>query len=146
MMAKPTGIRKRHARSCRSREGAACNCTGSFEASVWSQSDGQKIRQTFPTLAAAKGWRSDAVGDVRRGKMRMPTRQTLREAAELFLAGIDDGTIRTGQGRLYKPSTRRAYRHALEVHVLPELGASRLSEIRRVDVQDFGRSARRPRV
>jgi len=136
-MAKPTGIRKRHARSCRSREGAACNCTGSFEAFVWSQRDGQKIRRGFPTAAAAKAWRADASVALHRGTLRAPTRQTVREAAELFLTGIDDGTIRTRQGRLYKPSTRRAYRHALEAHLLPELGASRLSEIRRVDVQDF---------
>jgi integrase len=132
-----TGIRKRHSRTCRSRQAGTCNCAGSWEAAVYSAREDKKIRRTFPTEAAAKAWRSEASVALRKGTLRSPTRETLREAAERFLAGIDDGAIRTSQGRLYKPSTRRAYRHALEAHVLPELGGSRLSELRRGDVQDF---------
>jgi integrase len=132
-----TGIRKRHSRGCRSRQDGACNCTGSWEAAVYSARDDKKIRKSFSTEAAAKAWRSEANVALRKGTLKAPTRETLRDAAERFLAGIDDGTIRTRQGRLYKPSTRRAYRRSLEAHVLPELGGSRLSEIRRADVQDL---------
>jgi integrase len=132
-----TGIRKRHSRSCRSRQNGACNCSGSWEAAVYSAREDKKIRRTFPTEAAAKAWRSEASVALRNGTLKSPTQETLREAAERFLAGIDDGSIRTRQGRIYKPSTRRAYRHGLEAYVLPELGGARLSEIRRADVQDF---------
>jgi hypothetical protein len=141
MARKPTGIRRRHGRDCP--QTGSCSC--SWEAEVYDKRfvhpktgrRGTKIRKTFPTFAAAKGWRADATGALSRGTLKAPTRETLREVAERFLAGIDDGTIRTRQGRFYKPSTRRSYRHSLETHVLPELGGSRLSEIRRLEVQDL---------
>src|SRR5215208_3878422 len=65
----PTGIRVRHGRACASTNGRRCNCTPSYEASVYSARDGRKLRQTFPTLAAARAWRHDAAGAVRRGSL-----------------------------------------------------------------------------
>jgi len=137
MARRTTGIRKRHSRACRSRRDAACNCVGSWEAAVFSAREGKKLRRTFATEAAAKAWRSEASVALRKGTLKSPTRETLREAAERFLVGIDDGSIRTKQGQVYKPSVRRGYRYALENHVLPDLGGTRLSELRRADVQDL---------
>jgi integrase len=69
--------------------------------------------------------------------MRAPSRVTLREAAEAWLRGAEDGSVRTRSGDPYKPSAIRSYEAALRLRVLPELGAARLSDIRRVDVQDL---------
>jgi integrase len=136
-MALPTGIRLRHSRSCPSWVSEACTCRPSYEAAVWSARDGKKIRKTFPTLAAARGWRADAQVGLRKRTLRAPASTTLRQAADAWLAGARAGSIRTRSGDLYKPSASRSYDGALRRRVLPELGAARLSEIGRVDLQDF---------
>jgi integrase len=137
-MARPaTGIRVRHTRTCRERTGGNCNCSPSFEAWVYSRRDGGKIRKTFPTLAAAKGWRADATGSIRRGTMRAPTATTLQQAWDAWLAGAKDGSVRTRSGDVYKPSVIRGYETSMRLRVLDELGAVKLSDIARVDVQDL---------
>lgn len=63
----PTGIVARHSRQCRTREGGTCNCSPAYRAWVFDQSIrdendqrvGGKVMKTFPTLAAAKRWRTD---------------------------------------------------------------------------------------
>ena len=135
---KPTpGIVERHSRSCPSRNGGQCSkpCQPTFEAWVYSARDGKKIRRGFPTIGAAKGWRSDALSALRRGTLKAPTRRTLDEAAATWLEGAEAGAIRNRSGEAYKPSVLRGYRSDLERHVLPTLGALRLSELRRSDVQ-----------
>src|SRR5207249_4400491 len=89
-----TGIRKRHQRSCDQLDGR-CNCTPSYEAFVFSRRDGGKIRKTFPTQAAAKAWRADASGELRRGKLRPPVKVTVEQAADAWLVGARDGSIET---------------------------------------------------
>jgi integrase len=69
--------------------------------------------------------------------LRSPTKVTLREAAEAWLTGARDGSIRTRSGDPFKPSTIRGYDQALATRILPELGALRLSEIRRSHLQDI---------
>jgi hypothetical protein len=59
------GIRTRHGRSCRSRDGGRCNCSPSYEAWVYSKRDDKKIRKTFKSQAEAKAWRADAERAVR---------------------------------------------------------------------------------
>ena len=130
-----TGIRKRHSKGCRSRGGGRCNCDAGWEASVFSKRDGKKIRNTFPTKAAARTWRADAGSQLERGSLRAPTKTTLRETAEEWLRGAEAGEIRNNSGHPYKPSTLRGYRQALEDRVLPELGAAKLSEITTTDLQ-----------
>jgi len=61
------GIETRHTRACRSHVGARCNCTATYRAHVWSARDEKRIRKTFPTLAAAKAWRNDALVNSARG-------------------------------------------------------------------------------
>ena len=138
-MARATGITPRHGRACATRrdDRGPCNCHPSYEAWVWSKRDGKKIRRTFPTLAAAKGWRSDAASALRRGTLQAPTPTTLREAADALLAGMRDGTIRNRSGDTYKPSAIRGYEQALRARVLPELGAVKLADVRRSDLQDI---------
>jgi integrase len=134
-MSSTTGIEIRHARGCASRSGAKCNCEKTYQANVWSAREKKRIRKTFPSLAAAKGWRADAYGAVRRGTMRAPTSVRLQEAADAWVAGAKDGTIQTASGDHYKPSAIREYERALRNRILPELGPIRLSEIQRFDLQ-----------
>jgi integrase len=104
--AKPTqrteGVTVRHRQRCASREGGSFNCRPAYLAAVWSVRDGRRIWKTFPTLVAAKAWRADAQGAVRRGAMRAPTQASLREPAEAWLAGARVGSTRSGDR--YKPS------------------------------------------
>ena len=129
----PTGVRQRHGRGCK-RQGR-CKCP--WEAFVYSRRDGKKIRKTFPSMAAAVGWRQDAAGDVRRNKLRAPVPTTLMEAAAQWLEGAKAGVIRARGGHPYKPSAIRAYEAALRLRVLPELGRRKLSELTRNDLQDL---------
>jgi integrase len=69
--------------------------------------------------------------------MRAPTPVTLREAANAWLDGARSGAIRNRSGDRYKPSAIRSYEASLRLRVLPVLGDHRLSEIRRIDVQDL---------
>lgn len=133
------GIDVRHSRGCPSRHGGTCGkpCTPTYQAHVWSARESKRIRKTFPTLSAAKAWRGDAQGALRRGTMRAPTPTTLREAWITFHAGALDGTIRTRSGDQYKPSALRGYDAAMRVRILPDLGGLRLSDVRRTDVQDL---------
>jgi hypothetical protein len=62
-----------------------CNCEPTWEAWVWSPRDGRKIYRSFPTESAAKGWRADATGAVRRAGMRAPSPQTVAEATEAWI-------------------------------------------------------------
>ncbi|MFL5961023.1 MAG: tyrosine-type recombinase/integrase [Gaiellaceae bacterium] len=96
---------------------------------------GTKIRRSFPTHAAAKAWRADATVSVRRGAMVAASRVTVREAAEAFVDGARDGVVLTRNGKRYKPSAIRSYDRDLDRFVLPDLGALRLSDVRRRDVQ-----------
>jgi integrase len=110
--------------------------SGSWEAWVWSPREKKKIRKTFPTQAAAKGWRADAVGAVHRGTLSTPSRTTVREAGQALVDGMRSGEVRTRKGgRRYKPSAIRSYEGDLRKHVYEELGDYRLTELRRRDVQ-----------
>ena len=131
------GIVLRHSRSCPSRAGGRCAkpCSPRFEAWVWSPRDGRKIRKLFPTPAAAKGWRADAASAMRKGTLRAATRETLQAAATSFLEGAGSGAARTRGGRPYKPSSLRGYRADLDHYVLPDLGAVKLADIQRRDLQ-----------
>jgi integrase len=138
-MSATTGIQIRHGRGCPAADDkdARCRCKPSYRAEVYDRRAGQKIRKTFPTISAAKAWRSDSLGEVRRGQLRAAPPTTLRGAATAWLAGAEDGSIRTRSGDRYKPSALRGYRAALESRILDELGAHKLADIRRRDVQDL---------
>jgi integrase len=69
--------------------------------------------------------------------MKAPTRVPLAEAATAWLHGAREGSIRNRSGDQFKPSAVRGYEQALRLRVLPDLGAVRLSELRRTDLQDL---------
>jgi integrase len=108
-----------------------------FRARLWSNRDGRRITKTFPTMAAAKSWRRDALKAMEQGTLRPPTRQTIEQAAEAWTAGAREGLIRTRSGNPYKPSAIRGYDRALRLRVLPRVGHFQLADLRRTDLQDF---------
>jgi integrase len=131
------GIRVRHARSCRSQDGGRCSCKPTFQAQAYDAQSGRQVWRTFPTISAAKLWRSDAQFALRRGTLRAPTAKTVAEAAEQLIAGAHDGSILDRSGKPYKPSTARGYEQMLRAYILPSLGPRKLSAVQRRDIQDF---------
>jgi integrase len=129
------GIRKLHSRACAVRRGGRCDCRAGYEAAVFIARDDKKIRKTFPTLTAAKSWRTDMLAGVRRGSVRASRPVTVRAAADELLVGMRSGAVRTRSGEVYKPSVFRSYETALRLHVLPELGGRKLVDVQRRDVQ-----------
>jgi integrase len=128
----PPGIRLRHARSCG--RDAACRCS-SYEAFVSVAADGRKLRKTFSNISEAKAWRRDASAAVARHELRAPSSVTVREAWDEWIGEAERGAIRGRGGSAYKPSVLRSYRLSMEKHVLPELGALKIGEVRRAHVQ-----------
>jgi integrase len=114
----------------------------SYRAFVFDKRTHAKVRRTFSgkgALAEAKRWRASATAALHEGKHVARSKITLRDAAEAWLAGAEaePPTVLTRAGQRYKPSVLRGYRHDLEQHVLPDLGAVRLSEVRRGDLQSL---------
>ncbi|MEA2190741.1 MAG: hypothetical protein QOI73_862 [Solirubrobacteraceae bacterium] len=131
-----TGIDTRHARSCRSRGGGGrCNCTPTYQAQVFDGRTGRRISRTFPSKAAARTWRQDALVAVRNGKMTAARRVTVRQAAEEWLRDAERGVITNRSGDRYKPSAIRAYRQSLRLRILDELGDRQFSQVTRGDLQ-----------
>lgn len=133
-----TGIDTRHARACRSRPGGRCNCTPTYQAHVLDHRAGRRVRKTFPSHAAAKTWRQDALIALRAGSLPTPERTpTLADALDALIDGMTTGMILDRSGTPYKPATCRSYGQAAEKYLKPRLGRWRLAEIRRRDVQDL---------
>jgi integrase len=141
--ARHVGIVVRHRAGCASERGARCNCRRVYQAAVWSARDRKRIRKHFDSLDAAKMWRADSYGKLRRRELRAPSAMTLGEAADQWLAGVRTGYIRTRSGDLYKPSTIRSYEQALrgpkdgEGGLLLSLGSIKLSDLTLDDMQDY---------
>jgi integrase len=129
------GIVKRHSTDCARERGRSCNCRAGYEAWVYSPRDRRKIRRTFSSYSEARSWRADAKRQIDQGSLRAPSQLTLRQAADGWLAGAEAGEVRNRSGHLYKPSTLRGYRHALEERVLPLIGGEKLSAITTSDLQ-----------
>jgi integrase len=146
---KTPGVEVRHSRFCPSRDGGTCTagrrdgCKPTFLPWVFGYDPKKrakaKIRPPhgFTTLAAAKGWRTDAAAANRKGTLRPATRDTLNAAAEKWIAGARAGEILARGNRPYKPSVIRSYETALRLRVLDELGPYKLSELTLPDLQTF---------
>lgn len=134
---KDPGIEVRHRKACCSREGGRCNCDPSYRAEAFDGRTGGRRYKTFPTRAAARGWRTDALAAIRAGTLAPDEGVTVRSAAEELLAGMTSGAVRSRSGREYKPATCRSYRRAFDLRLLPAFGPRKLGDVRRRDVQRF---------
>ena len=137
------GIAVKHRAGCATERGERCNCRRVYQAAVWSARDAKRIRKHFDSLGAAKAWRDDSYGKLRRNELRAPSTVTFGEVAGLWLAGARNGSIRTRSGDRYKPSTLRSYALALqgpihgEAGLLKQLGQIRLSDLSLDDLQHY---------
>ncbi|MGH3042149.1 MAG: tyrosine-type recombinase/integrase, partial [Gaiellaceae bacterium] len=95
----------------------------------------KKVRRTFATIAEAKRWRTALLKLSQDSGLRAPAATTLGQAADAWLDGAELGAIRTRSGDRYKPSALRGYEQALRLRLLPPLGAHKLAEIDRADLQ-----------
>ena len=135
-----TGITRRHSRSCRAREEGRCNCSAGWEAWVYVARDGRKVRKTFRREAEARSWRADALAAANRGALRTGPRDVRTLAAALgdFIEGMKAGAVHPKGRARYKPATIRSYEQNVRLYVGPSrLGATRVTEVRRADVQAF---------
>jgi len=136
-MGRDSGITTRHRKSCKSVGGGRCNCSPAYRAEAYDKRTGKRVYQTFPTLAAARNWRSDASREIRQGIRRGPTGMTFRAVAQEWISAAEAETIRNRSGLIYKPSVLRGYRSSLELRLLPEFGNARIENVTRREVQAF---------
>jgi integrase len=138
------GIHPYHSRPCIERggkgwdEAGVCICGPSFQAEVWDKATKRPIKSPkFPTIAAARSWRLDALHDKKRGKLQRPSGQTFNEAADEWLVGVKAGTIRNRNRQSYKPSVIRTYETWLDARLRQQFGAHKIEAIRHVHAQDY---------
>jgi len=92
------------------------------------------VRKTFSTQREAKAWRRKMLDYADQGRLRGSSQMTLA-AAERWLEMARSGEITNRSGRRYKPSTLRGIEQDLRLWLVPELGAHRMAEITRADLQ-----------
>lgn len=130
------GVYARHKQDCAIEAGGACSCKPSFYSRAWDSAAGKTRKTAFlGSPAAAKAARGDLERELASG--RVPASQSMRvkAAIEAFLSAIENGRALNKHGRPYKPSAVRDLRGALENHVEDALGAKRIGDVRRGDVQ-----------
>jgi len=74
---------------------------------------------------------------VRKRTLKATSPTTVRQAWQAWLAGAREGSIRTRSGDVYKPSVIRSYDSSMRLHVLDELGADKLGDVSRLELQDL---------
>jgi integrase len=138
-MSQDSDLRERHSRGCASvKTGGKCNCAPSYQARVYVPEDGRRRTKTFSgpgAKAAAKGWLIDARKGVKDGKLRAPSKVTLRASVDEFLEGAENGEILTRGKTPYKASVIRQYRSAVHRHVPAELLDRRLDAVTFADLE-----------
>ena len=104
---------------------------------------------TFDTLGEAVAWRDQARdGAAGRGDLPAPPERalvlptvpsgravTVADTSRRLCRGMVDGTIRSRDGRLYKPSVCRKYEEALRCTVLPRIGSVPIAALTSGDMQ-----------
>lgn len=113
-----------------------------YQAWVYDARTKRKKKRSFKSLAEARRWRRDALIEVRHRGLGSTSDPTVAEYADQFVKGMEAGTIRDRNERVYKPSTVRSYERALDLGVIPALGGLRLSEVTVQDVRGLVRLLR----
>ena len=114
-----------------------------YRGTAYDSRTGRHIRGPWTgSLAEARSWRVDALAQIQAGTLSAERGPTVEDAARMFIAGIEAGSIPTRSGRPYKPAAAAGYRRELLGRVVPAFGASRLGEIRLPDVQRWATRSR----
>jgi integrase len=148
----PEGIEERHSTSCsahgstrRAREIWAlegkrpprCTCQPTYRATVPYGSRGKRERRTFKKLEQAELWRTGRMRAIRDHRIDAPLKTTVRDAGERLLAGMRNGSVMTRSGGQYAGSVIASYESALRTCIYPMIGARRLDDIHRQDIQQI---------
>ncbi len=124
MMAAPAGFEERHGRQCAIRNGSGCSCSPTYQANVYDQRTGWRMRKTFSTKTAATRWRRDAIVALRAGTLQeAKPKTTVREVCEAWLEDARAGVVRARSGDPFKPATIRSYDQSFRIRVYPTLGS-----------------------
>jgi integrase len=102
--------------------------------SVWlfdyRDASGKRRAKQFPTKAAAVAWETRVRGELAAGTHTPESASiTVAEAAELWLGRCETNRL--------EPSTVRSYREHVRLHIVPLIGATRLSRLTKPDVERF---------
>lgn len=95
---------------------------------------GKKRGEWTDSHAEAKSGRAKFMGELHAGTAVRSSNATLRDAWAEFLKGAKAGTITSRSRQPFKPATLRGYKRGW-AQIEPELGAHKLTDIRRRDVQ-----------
>jgi integrase len=130
------GVFARHRAGCAVERGKRCSCSPSYWGKVWDR-ESKKARTTsfLSNPTAARNARDDLLRDIRNGQLPADESMRVKAAAEAFLSAAESGVALNKHGRRYKPSAVDDLRSALENHVIPAVGAKKIGEVRRRDVQ-----------
>lgn len=104
-----------------------------FRGRVWDPRARRWARGPWGTRARAVAWRDRTRVQLAAGTASASSLR-LDHAVELFLDGLDEGTVRNRSGRPYKPSTVRGYRRDLRAAVR-DFHAAKLDELTAPDLQ-----------
>lgn len=131
------GVYVRHRNLCPANEGGRCSCKPGYVARVYDRATGkQLVSPTQRSMEAARRWRQETQRMLETGEApAAASNLRLTQAAEMFDKAMREGKALTKRGKPYKERSREDITGALTVHVLPVLGAKKVDEIRRGDVQ-----------
>jgi integrase len=96
----------------------------------YKDSAGHRRARQFPTKAAAIGYNDKVRGELRAGTHTPDSASiTVAQAAEMWL--------RRGEANGLEPSTVRGYGEHVRLHIVPLIGAARLSRLTKPDIERF---------
>jgi integrase len=130
------GVYKVHKRNCASKR---CKCTA-HQAEVWlkkrdGEKKGKRIRTTCRSKRAAQVWQAETRHSIENKTRVASTGITVAQALDAYIANMRSGVQRDRSGSVYKPSTIRRYALTARVHLVPEIGDRKLSDLDRADVR-----------
>lgn len=129
------GITLVHRSVCKIKQTERCTCRPGHRAEAYDAVARRRRYRTFPTRKAAVQWRQDMQVAIRNGEHRITRAVTLAEVRDDWAKAAEEGTALTKAGQPYKPSVLRGYRDAWVTKIEPELGRSKVAEIRPVHVK-----------
>ena len=115
---------------------SVCNCKPGYYAKVYDSSEHRYLAtQRKPTITAAKKARASILERLETVEVIDTRAQRLSEARTAFIDAAREGRALNKHGRPYKRSAWEDIDECLGNHVIPKLGARRLTDVRRADVQ-----------
>ncbi len=116
----------------------ACDCRPSYYGKVYDRVRSRYIStKRYSTTAAARGARQSLLLALASGDLSRRSPMRLREARVRFVDAAREGSALNKFGRVYKQSAWEDLDECLGKHVVPRLGARRLGEVQRGDIQQL---------